>query len=189
MRTGLSRSYIYTSDQLADSVVTNTKIADNAITTPNIAGSSIYPYHLGSQIRSSRAKAYLSADQSYSAVTDTKVQFNTKVFDPLYNYDNTTNYRYTVGSGYDGQFVVHAQLKIAGRASAGYIIAKIFKNGAQVTEHTRPYAGDSQNFKFDALSVLDLVAGDYIEIFIYDTQGGTIKGGSGLSYFEIYRLP
>jgi Tol biopolymer transport system component len=189
MRTGLSRSYIYTSDQLADGVIITSKIANYAVTTPKIGDYSVGTTQLNGMIINSRAKAYLSADQSYSAITDTKVQFDTKVFDPGSRYDNTTNYRYTVYTYYAGQYVVHAQLKIAGRASAGYIIAKIFKNGAQVTEHIRPYAGDSQNFKFDALSVLDLIAGDYIEIFIYDTQGGTIKGGSGMSYFEIYRLP
>jgi hypothetical protein len=189
MRTGISRSYIYSSDQLADRVVTGTKIATETILSENIKDGQIHKWDLGYTITNIKAKAYLGTDQSYSAVTDTKVQFNIKVFDPHYDYDNATNYRYTVYSGLDGQYVVHAQLKIAGRASAGYIIAKIFKNGSQVTEHIRPYAGDSQNFKFDALSVLDLVAGDYIEIFVYDTQAGTIKSGSGMSYFEIYRLP
>jgi hypothetical protein len=189
MRTGLSRSYIYTSDQLANLVVTNPKIADYAVTGAKIASYSVASSHFSDQVRSTRAKAYLSTDQSYSATTDTKVQFNTKIFDPDNDYDNTTNYRYTVHAGYDGYYVIHAQLKIAGRSSSGYIIAKIFKNGSQVTEHIRPYSGDSQNFKFDALSVLYLAAGDYIEIFIYDTQVGTIKSGSGLSYFEIYRLP
>jgi hypothetical protein len=189
MRTGLSRSYIYSTDQMADRVVTNIKIALSTIYPENIADGAIYPHHLTSALQCSRAKAYLSADQSYSATTDTKVQFNTKVFDPASQYDNTTNYRYTVATGYNGQHVVHAQLKIAGRSSIGYIIAYIYKNGAQVTEHIRPYAGDGQNFKFDALSVLDLVAGDYIEVFIFDTLNGTIKGGSGMSYFEIYRLP
>jgi hypothetical protein len=189
MRTGLSRSYIYSSDQLADGVVTGTKIATETILSCNIRDGEIHKWDLGYTITNIRAKAYLSADQSYSATTDTKVQFNTKDFDPHVDYDNATNYRYTVYSGLNGQYVIHAQLKIAGRASAGYIIAKIFKNGSQVTEHIRPYTGDSQNFKFDALSVLNLVAGDYIEVFIYDTQAGTIKGGSGISYFEIYRLP
>jgi len=189
MRTGVSRSYIYSSDQLADRVVSYGKLAVSSVGSSEIISNCISTVHLSPVIKSSRAKAYRSTDQSYSAATDTKVQFDTKVFDPYSDYDNTTNYRYTVHSGFDGQYVVHAQLKIAGRSAAGYIIAKIFKNGSQVTEHIRPYAGDSQNFKFDALSVLDLVAGDYIEVYVYDTQAGTIKGGSGLSYFEIYRLP
>jgi hypothetical protein len=189
MRAGLSRSYIYTSDQLADSVVTNPKLADLSITYPKIADYTIPSQKLSDQITSSRAKVYRSTDQSYSGTTDTKIQFDTKVFDSYSQYDNITNYRYIVRTGFDGYYVIHTQLKIAGRSSAGYIIAKIFKNGSQVTEHIRPYAGDSQNFKFDALSVLYLVAGDYIEVYVYDTQAGTIKGGSGMSYFEIYRLP
>jgi len=189
MRTGLSRSYIYSSDQLADNVITTEKIVNNSVTGAKIAANAVTPSCLHGSIKSSRAKAYRSTDQSYSATTETKVQFDTEVFDLNSDYDNATNYRYTVHQYYDGQYVIHAQLKIAGRAAAGYIIAYIYKNGAQVTEHIRPYAGDSQNFKFDALSVLDLVAGDYIEVYVYDTQAGTIKGGSDKTFFEIFRLP
>jgi hypothetical protein len=189
MRTGLSRSYIYSSDQLADSVVTNTKIADNAITTLKIDGSSIYPFHLGTQIKSSRAKAYRSTDQSYNAATDTKVQFNTKVFDPLYHYDNTTNYRYTVGYGYDGQFVVHAQVQVAAHSSAGGIAIYIEKNGEIVARKVVNYQSSALGFTVDITCVIDLVAGDYIEIFINDTLAGTITGGSDKTFFEIFRLP
>jgi hypothetical protein len=189
MRTGLSRSYIYTSDQLADRVITNSKIADNAITSTKIAGESIYPAHLGMQIGACRAKAYLSADQSYSAGTDTKVNFNTKVFDFVYQYDNTTNYRFTVATAYDGQYVVHAQVQVAGHNSANMMALYIEKNGSIVHRKVYSYAAESYGFTLDITAVLNLVAGDYIEIFVSDGLAGTIKGGSDKTFFEIFRLP
>jgi hypothetical protein len=189
MRTGLSRSYIYTSDQLADRVVSYGKIAYNAITGYEIAGNCIQPTHLHAFIKSSRAKAYLSADQSYSAATDTKVQFNTKVFDLAFQYDNTTNYRYTVDTNYDGQHVVHAQVQVAAHSSAGGIAIYIEKNGAIVARKVVNYQSSTLGFTVDITAVLDLVAGDYIEIFVNDTLAGTITGGSDKTFCEIFRLP
>jgi hypothetical protein len=189
MRTGLSRSYIYTSDQLADQVVTTSKIADFAVTGIKIASYVIDNTKLGPQLISSRAKAYLSADQSYSAATDTKVQFNTEVFDLASQYDNTTNYRYTVAAGYQGQYVVHAQVQVAAHSSAGGIAIYIEKNGSIVARKVVNYQSSTLGFTVDITAVLDLVAGDYIEIFINDTIAGTITGGSDKTFFEIFRLP
>ena len=46
--------------------------------------------------------AFLSADQSVSASTNVKIQFNTEVFDTDNAYDNSSNYRFTVPSGKAG---------------------------------------------------------------------------------------
>jgi hypothetical protein len=189
MRTGLSRSYIYSSDQLADKVVTGSKIADETISGTKIIDGTIQPWDLGSLITWSRAKAYRSTDQSYSATTDTKVQFDTKVFDLLNFYDPTTNYRYVVGSGYNGQYVVHAQAQVAAHSSAGGIAIYIEKNGAIVARKVVNYQSSTLGFTVDITGVLDLVAGDYIEIFINDTLAGTITGGSDKTFFEVFRLP
>jgi hypothetical protein len=189
MRAGLSRSYIYSSDQLADRVVTFGKIGLNAVGSYEIVSYSICPVHLSTAIKNSRAKAYRSTDQSYSAGTDTKVQFDTEFFDLLNQYDNVTNYRYTVGSGCDGQHLVHAQVQVAAHSSAGGIAIYIEKNGAIVARKVVNYQSSTLGFTVDITAVLDLVAGDYIEIFINDTLAGTITGGSDKTFFEIFRLP
>jgi hypothetical protein len=189
MRTGLSRSYIYSSDQLNDLVVTTTKIANLAVNSDKIADYAVYSSKLYSAITMSRAKAYLSADQSYSAGTDTKVQFNTKVFDPHSDYDNVTNYRYTVANVYDGYYVVHAQVQVAAHSSAGGIAIYIEKNGSIVARKVVNYQSSTLGFTVDITAVFNLVAGDYIEIFINDTIAGTITGGSDKTFFEVFRLP
>jgi hypothetical protein len=189
MRTGLSRSYIYSSDQLANGVVTGTKIATETILSSNIKDGEIHKWDLGYTITNLKAKAYLSTSPSYSALTDTKVQFDTKVFDPHYDYDNATNYRYTVYSGFDGQYVVHAQVQIAAHTSAGGIGIYIEKNGSIVARKVVSYQSNTLGLTADITGVFNLVGGDYIEIFINDTIAGTITGGSDKTFFEIFRLP
>jgi hypothetical protein len=189
MRTGLSRSYIYTSDQLADLVVTGQKIADSAISSSKLAASSVGVRELSSVIEYTRAKAYRSAYQSYNGSTYTKVNFDTKIFDLLNAYDDITNYRYTIPIGFNGQFVVHAQVEINYHTTAGNILLCIYKNGSTVCTKSYNYPGSSYYFSVDITAVLDLVAGDYIEIFINDGQSGTINIGSDRTFFEIFRLP
>jgi hypothetical protein len=189
MRTGLSRSYIYSSDQLADSVVTTSKIANLAVIDTKIGNNQVSTGKLAYSVIWSRAKAYRSTDQSYSAATDTKVNFDTEVIDPNGNYDYTTNYRYTVGTGWSGQYVVHAQVQVAAHSSAGGIAIYIEKNGAIVARKVVNYQSSTLGFTVDITAVFDLVGGDYIEIFINDTLAGTITGGSDKTFFEIFRLP
>jgi hypothetical protein len=170
-------------------VVTNPKLAPGAVSTSKIQDNCIAPGHLGVMIINSRAKAYLSADQSYSAGTDTKVNFNTKVFDPATQYDNTTNYRFTVATYFNGQHVVHAQVQVAAHTAAGGIAIYIEKNGSIVARKVVNYQSSTLGFTVDITAVLDLVAGDYIEIFVNDTLAGTITGGSDKTFFEVFRLP
>jgi len=189
MRTGLSRSYIYSSDQLADLVVTNPKLANLSITYQKIADYTIPSQKLADQITLSRAKAYLSTNQSYSAGTDTKVQFDTKVFDSYNQYDNITNYRYAVYIGFDGYHVIHAQVQVAAHSSAGGIAIYIEKNGSIVARKVVNYQSSALGFTVDITGVFYLAYGDYIEIFINDTLAGTITGGSDKTFFEVFRLP
>ena len=49
-------------------------------------------------------EAYLSARQTISDDTTTKIQFNTEVYDDGSGYDNSTNYRFTVPSGQGGTY-------------------------------------------------------------------------------------
>ena len=189
MRTGFSRAYIYSSDQLADLVITTGKIADLAVTGIKIDTDTIGVTRLAPIIKSSRAKAYLSTDRIYSAATDTKVQFDTKVFDPDGDYDNTINYRYTVHAAFDGQYVVHAQVQVAAHSSAGGIAIYIVINGSIVARKVVNYQSSTLGFTVDITGVFNLVSGDYIEIFINDTLAGTITGGSDKTFFEIFRLP
>ena len=72
-------------------------------------------------------RAHLSADQSITNNTWTKVQFNTENFDTNSNYDNSTNYRFTPTVA--GYYQVNFRVRFNG-TSLTTQLAAIYKNGA-----------------------------------------------------------
>jgi hypothetical protein len=175
--------------KIEDLAVTNAKIADLTITGSKIANYTLTVVKLADDLTASRAKAYRSTDQSYGAATHTKVRFDTKVFDSLNHYDNTTNYRYTVTPGFNGQHVVHAHIIFDSQTSNTQQSLEIYVNGAMVQHSYLHQVGGLGVFTGEIMGILDLAAGDYVEIYVYSANGGTVLGGADATYFEIFRLP
>ena len=218
MRAGVSRAYIWTTDQVAaaaietedladaavtaaklasaavettkikDLAVTTGKIADLAITEVKIANDVITASKLNAVLTATRAKAYRSTVQSYNATTETKVQFDTEVFDPNSDYDNATNYRYTVHSGCSGQYVVHAHVTFGNQASDTQPRLEIFVNGVEVQRSFIHQVGGLGDITSEIMGILNLAAGDYVEIYVFSLPAGTILGDADRTYFEIFRL-
>jgi len=175
--------------KIKDLAVTTDKIADLAVTSGKIAAGAIYPSHFTDAIKSSRAKAYRSTTQSYNATTETKVQFDTEVFDLHNDYDNATNFRYTVATGFGGQYVVHAHVTLGNQASDTQPRLEIFLNGVKVQQSFIHQVGGLGDITCEIMGVLNLVAGDYVEIYVFSLSAGTILGDADRTYFEVYRLP
>jgi hypothetical protein len=175
--------------KIKDLAVTGGKIAAAAVSSSKITDGAVYPSHLTGAIKSSRAKAYRSTVQSYSATTHTKVQFDTEVFDPSSDYDNVTNYRYTVRSGYGGYFVVHAHVTFPATTPDCQPWLEIYVNGSEVQISYLHQIGGIGILTGEIMGVLYLSAADYVEIYIYSSEAGSIQPGSDKTYFEIFRLP
>ena len=127
--------------------------------------------------------ASLSANQSVSSATWTKVQVNTELFDTDSAYDNSSNYRFTpqvAGKYYIGANVTGG----AGSGTGAGLYSAIYKNGSSVREtYYNSYATYSLNRMGVILSsILDLNgSSDYVEIFGYvdnNTGSATFNGGS-----------
>jgi hypothetical protein len=142
--------------------------------------------------------AELSASQTIGDAGDVKVQFNTEILDTDSAYDNSTNYRFTVPSGEGGKYFVFTGLTVYG--SVAYSVfdtyLKVYKNGSvflseQHYEHDSTPNGSAS---FHIGRVMDLSAGDYLEVYNYcDVNGGNpvLQGGTGNSnntYFGAYKL-
>lgn len=119
---------------------------------------------------------YISADQSISLATWTKVQFNTEYFDTNNNFDSTTNYRFTptVAGYYQINFVVSG-ISGAGRAFLG----AIYKNGARIIT-TGVYMASASTLDDGPATIANLFymngSTDYIEFYVYQ------DGGTGLVF-------
>ena len=139
--------------------------------------------------------AFLSADQSISSGTETKIQFNTEVFDTDNAYDNSSNYRFTVPSGKAGRYYFHANVHsdFSGIGDDGERALLYFYKDGSSKVFNDFFIGSSYNVVqvSNAYSfIIDLNAGEYIELYIMNKDGnagGNAEVGAG-SFFMGYRL-
>jgi hypothetical protein len=108
--------------------------------------------------------AYANANQSISALTNTKVIFQVEDFDTASAFDNTTNYRFTPQVA--GYYQINANINFQNIATYVYIM--LAKNGTVIK--TLAYAASSSAF-FTTLAGSCLVqmngTTDYLEIYAY----------------------
>ena len=136
------------------------QLVDDAVTFDKMTGQN-YPAFC----------AYLSAFQGIANNTYVKAQFNTKVFDTDNAYDNSTNYRFTVPSGKGGKYNFYAQTTLRNNTGNnlqyGYIA--LYVNGNDLDTHHK-----SHDYFYTTLirrstqqinTILDLSAGDYVEVY------------------------
>lgn len=128
--------------------------------------------------------AYKTSNQDISNNTFTALTFQAESFDTDSFHDNSTNTsRFTVPTGKGGKYVVSGTVSYSTNAT-GARAASIYKNGAVVNYHSilPPVAGGVTGTYVPVSYVLSLAAGDYVEIFGWQTSGGNLavtNGGSG----------
>jgi len=132
--------------------------------------------------------AYLSTTQSITSGTWTKVQFDNEVYDTGSAYDPTTNYRFTVPSGEGGKYFISGQ----GRLLGSYLTwgqLGIYKNGTINVNNGGQFGTNDYRLAINVSRVLELSAGDYIEIYAYLTgtslsvEGANTVGNDVSAFF------
>jgi hypothetical protein len=108
----------------------------------------------------------LGSDQSISSNTNTKVEFDTEIFDTNNYYDNSTNYRFTPQVA--GKYFFYTNLR-ARATSLTQCVVYFYKNGSSYSS-SFPYYDASQAqtiFGGYASAVVDLNGStDYVEVYI-----------------------
>ena len=169
MRTGTARVYIYSADQITDSIITQ----------PKLSGAIAYV----------KARAYVvAADQAIAATTWTKVRLDGETYDTQGAFDPVTNYRYTVAAAASGYYLIHASLNAYNTAAAGYAIVAIYKNGALLARASAQLTLGVQGLGVRITDYFPLVAADYVEIFVYFENAGAIFFGEMNSWLDIARI-
>jgi hypothetical protein len=125
-------------------------------------------------------EASLSADQTISNNSQTKVQFNTEDLDTNGCYDNSTNYRFTPTVA--GKYYIYSFLTIGQGTNVG-IAGQIYirKNGSSIREtQTNVYNNNVLNMTSLHISSIVTMNGssDYLEIY------GLAEVTSGSPRFE-----
>ena len=120
-------------------------------------------------------EAHLSANQSLTDATTTKIQFNTEVFDTDNCYDNSTNYRFTPTSA--GKYLITVQPNFDTNAASNLAntLVAIYKNGSVYKQINFAPNDNFLGTGFISLSAIIDMNGssDYVEGFVNvnDTSG------------------
>ena len=127
-----------------------------------------------------------TSNQTFSASTFTKVQFNGETFDTANNFDSTTNYRFTPTTA--GYYQMSSNLTFDGTNSGSLKEIILYKNGsAYATFFSSAGSGTPGATACQGSSTLVYFNGssDYAEVYIYDTDAVVcaVKFGSTKSYF------
>jgi len=136
---------------------------------------------------------YTAGDQSLTAGTVTKVQFDDEFYDTDNAYDDTTNYRFTVPSGKAGKYFIYSALRVDGTSMNNGQI-RIYKNGAGVVRDQNLFTSNSvSSFSLKTYAAIDLAVNDYVEIYVLINNGSSITVDAKLdpmtvSYFGGYRI-
>tara|TARA_R100001015_G_scaffold2143_1_gene627 strand:+ start:158 stop:682 length:525 start_codon:yes stop_codon:yes gene_type:complete len=133
--------------------------------------------------------AALTSNQSISDNSNTKVQCDLELVDTDNAYDNSTNYRFTVPSGKGGKYFFFAQVRVGSTSDFDVAQIKFYVNG---TEKAFASIRNEHDECIYLMHLRDLSAGDYVELYFYQNQGGTItihgNSSSVRTYFGGYKL-
>jgi len=139
-------------------------------------------------------EVYLSASQTISHNSATKVQFDTEILDTDNCYDNSTNYRFTPTVA--GKYYIYAGINLINSVNdLQKARAIIYKNGSEYrrVDEDDGTAGTTESFNETVSAIIDFNgSSDYVEIYtlIYQNSGTTSALGASYkpTYFGAYRL-
>ena len=135
--------------------------------------------------------AYLSSNQTISASTEVKVQFNTEVYDTANAYDNSSNYRYTPQTA--GKYIVYSVVDHSWTGDWGdQRHLRIKKNGTDLVKNdqfVKTTSAGNYGTVFISASCIMNGSSDYLESFVYsNATGPVINGGVARTFFGAYLL-
>jgi hypothetical protein len=120
------------------------------------------------------ASAYKSANQTISNNTQTAITWSNEYFDTDAFHSTVTNTsRFTIPSGKDGKYLFTATARFAAN-STGIRSWTYYKNGSGAMQPTAQNALSNGGSAMSAVYATSLVAGDYIELFCFQTSGGNL---------------
>lgn len=136
----------------------------------------------------SRVRAYLSAIQHIPTSTFTKVKFNGISFDDNNEFDPVTNYRFTPKE--DGYYLIIPRIEWPAGGFGTANETWVYKNGIGIEAALISYGSPTGYVSEILPTILHLLVNDYIEIYVWQSSGGTLDliYGIGNTMLHIHRL-
>jgi len=138
--------------------------------------------------KQSSCGVYLSSSQSIPASTWTKIQYDTEDYDVQNEFDNQTNYRFTVTKS--GKYLITGSCQLTGFSDGKVFQLSIYKNGTEYKRGLKLHSGVAYGVGASFSAVIKCDSGDYIEIFVYhtDTVSRSLSSGRTLCNLSIIKL-
>jgi hypothetical protein len=130
------------------------------------------------------ARVYGSAVQSIATATYALVTWDTESFDSDGFHSTSTNTsRLTIPTGKAGKYLFNLKTVFNSTNNTGDRILYFFKNGSEVNES--PFGLSTRmNLQMSLTSIQDASVGDYFEMYVFQTSGGSINLDKTVMYSE-----
>lgn len=125
-----------------------------------------------------RCRAYNNAVQSINNTTTTTLTFNSETYDvgAMHSTSSDTS-RVTVPTAGDGLYLIVGQTMWEANGT-GVRRLSLIKNGATaLAESDQASASATRLTAQDAVTIVNLVAGDYVEVTVFQESGGALNAG------------
>jgi hypothetical protein len=141
-------------------------------------------------------RMFMSANQTLSANTETKIQMNTTSGNSNTGWDtnsafDTSNYKFTVPSGEGGKYYFKGSVLLEyADALNEYGRMMFYVNGAEKANFRQGMNSSGLEFSLTLSAILNLSANDYVELYAIHTHSSsrTIDKNSRYTWFEAYKL-
>jgi hypothetical protein len=136
------------------------------------------------------ARIFNSTTQSLANSTWTAITMNSETYDTDGFHSTSTNTsRITIPTGLGGYYLAIGNLAFAANATSWRGIG-IYKNGSEVVGAYTDYAGGTTGTVQIISDIMNLVAGDYIELYGRQNSGGNLNtsGASNVSWFTVMKV-
>jgi hypothetical protein len=136
------------------------------------------------------ARVYNSSTSvTIANATYTALPWDAENYDTTAFHDNSTNNtRLTIPSGHGGKYIFIGQVSFAANAT-GYREIKLVVNGGATFAYSSSAAYSASNLILNIAAIYFFSAGDYIELYAYQSSGGTLNWNqAGCAGFQLAYL-
>ena len=133
----------------------------------------------------------LSGNQSIDDTTQTKITFDTVIWDTDNAFDESSDNRFVVPAGEGGKYVFSSYVMLDGTPNGApdTLLTSLFKNNADLAEtYHHDTSGNNAETRTQTTWLLELAAADYIELYVYQDFGDTYTVRSAYTRFFGYKL-
>jgi hypothetical protein len=128
------------------------------------------------------ARAYNSAVQSITDNTSTALTFDSEEFDSdTFHSTSSNTSRMTIPAGLGGKYILTASAYFSGFDADGTRLMFFKKNGSELRGESRIGPASNSGQTPNPTVVVDLNAGDYVEVWVYQNSGAAMDVGHGSS--------